>query len=69
MKQIERLDVRTIITICNGCGRELTHKPDGVLEGAEALIGWMQTHLRPCICGAKTCDVKIPIVSTTAEQE
>ncbi|HYV99659.1 MAG TPA: hypothetical protein VE967_19525 [Gemmatimonadaceae bacterium] len=56
-----RLVIKAVITICNGCKREITYYPDPPLVGAEALMAWTKTELRQCSCGAVTCDLKIPL--------
>jgi secreted trypsin-like serine protease len=60
----EEVDFRTITAICNGCGRERVYKPDKVIETVEEFKEWIETHLELCVCGANTCDLKIPIKKT-----
>ncbi len=63
------MNVRTLIAICNGCGRETIHRPDRAIEHADELVEWLKTHIRQCICGAPTFDVKIPIAEVEEQKE
>jgi len=47
-----------IVLVCNGCKVERTFWLDAPITSAEQLIEWMKTKPPPCVCGAKTCDVK-----------
>lgn len=47
-----------LIIICGACARQYTLYPDEPLVGGEALLDWFRAHVRPCVCGATTCDIK-----------
>lgn len=61
--------VRTIIAVCKGCHLERTFIPDEPLNSAEELIAWTERELTPCACGARTCDLKIPLPQVGIDPE
>ena len=55
------MKVDYIIIVCKGCKRERTAHPDKPLTSAQEVKDWIDNHLPAfaCICGAKTCDLKL----------
>lgn len=55
------MKITKVIARCSGCKRDKAYVPDKTLLSAEDLIAWTETALVPCPCGAKTCDLRIPL--------
>lgn len=61
MSEERPIIVDLVILIC-ACGKERPFKQEPPLEGAKALIEWMNTKATACGCGATSCDVRARLV-------